>query len=608
MKRTLFISVFCIFLFHISMGQITYKYDSVNRLVQVSSDCTGTKYGYDANGNRTSVTVVSIKTIYSLFDERCGKDGQILITAQDLSAHYQYLWSNGKTTAGITNLPGGSYSVVITEPITGFTCNQSFTIKGIFKDSIAIVPQQIVCNGANNGKARIKIVTPDTLGSYLYHWSTITDTAYTSLDSLTDLKPGTYSVSIRNNKRNCIKTINFTITEPPSIITKITKNDASCPSVSDGNATVEVNGDPANYTFAWTGPFQGTLATPQVSGLPVGNYTLTVTQKETLCALTQSMTIGATLTEATINADGPTTFFDGKGVILSANTAPSYLYQWSKNGTPVTGATTSSYMANEGGLYTVQITANNCTLISAPTTVIALPVDNFTVSTTDETCRTSNNGSIDITAKTSLQYKVTISGTNIATATYPLIQTLHIGTLSAGNYTICIKVDSQDAYKQCYDLVIGEPKDLAVLNVAVNNIAKTITMSLNGGVKYNIEINGQSYTTTESDVTLPMVIGHNKLRITADNLCQGVYERDFILSNGIIVFPNPFDRNITISLGTDMTKRVGVKVYNVTGNIVYSNVLNNEGGFITANLPNLIPGVYSLKLSISNQIFKITRK
>ncbi len=78
---------------------------------------------------------------------------------------------------------------------------------------------------------------------------------------------------------------------------------------------------------------------------------------------------------ATITAAGPTNFCMGGAVVLNANTNPSFTYQWKKNGSNITGATSASYTATTAGNYTVEITNLGCSGISSPTTVVVYTAD-----------------------------------------------------------------------------------------------------------------------------------------------------------------------------------------------------------------------------------------
>jgi hypothetical protein len=60
------------------------------------------------------------------------------------------------------------------------------------------------------------------------------------------------------------------------------------------------------------------------------------------------------------------------GVVLTANPGTGYTYQWSKDGTPINGATSATYSATQAGSYTVSITANTVSQTSSATVAIVV--------------------------------------------------------------------------------------------------------------------------------------------------------------------------------------------------------------------------------------------
>lgn len=75
-----------------------------------------------------------------------------------------------------------------------------------------------------------------------------------------------------------------------------------------------------------------------------------------------------------IAASGPTTFCQGGSVVLQASTGTGYTHQWHKNGTPIAGATATSYTASTSGNYTCYI--GNATCSSGPSNAINVYVSN----------------------------------------------------------------------------------------------------------------------------------------------------------------------------------------------------------------------------------------
>jgi YD repeat-containing protein len=469
----------------------SYKYDAANRLVQISSNCTGTKYTYDANGNRLSITQVSIVTTSTVSDEKCGNDGKIVLTAQSTSANYRYQWSNGKTTAGIEGLAAGNYSVVVTEPITGFTCNQQFTIMPVFKDSLTVIAQAPLCIDGSNGKAKIKIVTPNPKGTYSYRWSNSTDTTFRPLDSLSNLKAGSYYVEVRNSFTACIKKIDFKVDPAVDFIAGISSTLPLCYKASNATANVAVTGNPSQYSYAWTGAGITTKTTQQVKGIPAGAYNVTVTKLTTGCSSTRSITINDLQPIFTILKTDATCFQTSNGtatVQLTAGNTNDYSYTWTG---PKPGILrTSSIISLPAGKYRVtvtQIAGNHCVgvdsvVINEPASIIRDIVVRPT------TCKGQSDGTVEALVSgdaNSYSYSWIYNALNL---TLP-DRTSRVSNLQAGLYTLTVRSRSGDcvASKQ-FEIKDATIDASSVLypNPTTGLITVKLCTMITGSVKYSL--------------------------------------------------------------------------------------------------------------------------
>jgi hypothetical protein len=184
-----------------------------------------------------------------------------------------------------------------------------------------------------------------------------------------------------------------------------------------------------------------------------------------------------------------------------------------------------------------------------------------------------------------------------------------VQNLSAGNYSVCITVAGHTDYMQCDDVIVTEPKDLSVYST-VNNSTNSITLNLQGGANYNVNLNGVQYSTTENQITLSLSKGMNKLTVTTDKECQGVVQKEITVSDKVLIYPNPFESTINLSIGNEVINKATVKIYSAkTGQMLYSKQYLNQSGIIALDLSSLENGLYILNMSLDNSetIYKIMK-
>jgi gliding motility-associated-like protein len=287
-----------------------------------------------------------------------------------------FAWSFGNiTTQNITGLPAGWHYVTVTD-ING--CSRIDSVEVLEPTAIALSTTQVDvgCFGAATGSATVT-ATGGTPG-YTYLWSTNPQQGGATA---TNLSAGTYTVTV-TDLNGCIDTISVTITQPATAvsITDISFTQVSCNGGSDGTATVTATGGVGNYTYAWSSG----QTTQTTTGLPIGTYTVTVTDANG-CSTTGSVTVDepAPITTIFTNVSGSScnSGSDGTATIAASGGVPNgangYTYIW--NTVPAQNGATATGL-NGGQTYSVIVTdANGCTTTNS---VFIPQPDPITLSTT----------------------------------------------------------------------------------------------------------------------------------------------------------------------------------------------------------------------------------
>jgi sugar lactone lactonase YvrE len=240
---------------------------------------------------------------------------------------------------------------------------------------------------------------------------------------------------------------------------------------------------------------------------------------------------------------------------------------------------------------------------------VTLPATNFKISSTSVTCKGSNNGVITITPASPLNYTAVVTGGSF-NQTYHFNSTLNISNLAPATYHVCVSADNLPDAQQCSDLIITEPKDLAVY-ATVNKTVNTVTLALTGSDNYTVKLNGTEYQTSSNSITLPLNKGSNKISVNTDRLCQGTFEQLIDLSGITAPYPNPFQSTLYVNLGEQISTIATISIFNLTdGRQLLSQKFNNMSGVVRLDVANLKTGVYTLNLTLDGKLstFKIVKQ
>ncbi len=170
-----------------------------------------------------------------------GSDGTANIDAISDYPPYQYTWSNTATTANITNLPIGTYTVTVTDLLACTdTVSVTITQASELLETNTITP--VSCFGDDDGMIVLN-VTGGTL-PYSYTWSNGSTNS-----NLTNIIAGNYFVTIKD-ANGCMITDNMNIIQPNDVIVSLPNNFTVCKSL-DYNLQASVTGGANPYTYSW---------------------------------------------------------------------------------------------------------------------------------------------------------------------------------------------------------------------------------------------------------------------------------------------------------------------------------------------------------------------
>jgi hypothetical protein len=388
---------------------------------------TYTVHVTDANACTASISVTitqptALSVSISKTDESCdySNNGTATATGAGGTAGYTYLWQPmGSTTAAVTGLSSGTYTVTVTDS-RGCTANNTTTITQPTALSVSFASQtNVSCKNGSNGA--VTAVPSGGTATYSYAW--LPGGATTA--ARTGLTAGTYTVTARDFQ-GCTATNTVAITEPTTLTAGTTKTDETCDYSNNGTATVSASGGTAAYTYVWQ---HNAATTAMVTGLSAGTYSVIATDAlgctaNTTATITQPLTLSVSfINQVNVSCNGGNN--GSVGTSISGGTA-NYSYLWSPGGQTTSGR--SSLLA---GTYTVTVTdANGCTA-SNSVTITQPTVLSVSISKTDESCNYSNNGT------------ATASGVG-GTAAYTYLwqpmasTTASVTSLSSGTYTVTI--------------------------------------------------------------------------------------------------------------------------------------------------------------------------
>jgi outer membrane protein OmpA-like peptidoglycan-associated protein len=227
----------------------------------------------DAAGQETSAQAslsepssIQVQAVPSQPASTGNADGQATVQASGGAAPYTYTWTNGQTTEIATGLAPGDYQVTVTDA-NGCTATGTVAInENILPLTATVTPTtELTCAGQTNAGARVAV--QGGKAPFRYAWSSGSDGSEVS-----GLAAGNYTVTV-TDAEGTTQTASLSITEPEALTTRTRVVEPASTDGSDGQATVEVSGGTAPYSYAW----DNGQTNADVDGLTPGVHQVTVT-------------------------------------------------------------------------------------------------------------------------------------------------------------------------------------------------------------------------------------------------------------------------------------------------------------------------------------------
>ncbi len=281
---------------------------------------------------------------------QCHQEGKGEITSwvSGGTEPYNYLWSNNDTSANISNINSGSYSLTITDA-NGCSFTKS-TYIGISSLSLSTSVVNPTCNGGDDGEISVTNIYYGT-GPYSYIWDTENSADTTA--TLSDIAAGRYRVTVTDgNGCQVTRTINLADRQALNINYSISPRNCN----SDEDIEINLSGSGGIEPYQYY--YNDNEITSTLIVNSEGEYEVTMTDALG-CETTQIIVISSSETNLEIEANisqpacgGAST---GAAEILVTGGTEPYEFSWSD------GATSQSRDELSPGEYQIEvIDANGC--------------------------------------------------------------------------------------------------------------------------------------------------------------------------------------------------------------------------------------------------------
>lgn len=545
-----------------------------------------------SNSGSVNITFIDIPVVDLGLDVLVCDGNPIVVTAP---AGLTYLWNNSSTNQSITVSTAGTYSVVVTDPIT--MCQNTDSITVLFS------PVVTVELGANinlcTGSAALLDAGYTIGGTYSWFEAANPTIVLGTSQTFSATAAGTYHVVVTNT---CLSTATdfVTVTLIPIPTAVISGTASICEGQSgtlavnltgvapwnvvvfDGNNSVNHNGINTSSVEFTVHPITNTTYT--VSTVTDANGCSNVGTGSAVIVVNAAPIVDLGLSEA---------ICAGETRILDAGVHTSYL--WSDN------STNQTLTVSAEGTYSVTVTnANGCTATdNYVLTVNSLPVINIP----------TNAG---VCLGSTLTLDAGNTGSTFLWNTNATTQTINV--IAADTYSVVVTDANGCSNTASVDVVVNS---LPVVNLGPNatlcfNLNETLQLDAgNVGSTYAWSVPGLTgQTPIVNNTLLPLGVTTVSVTVTDANTCQntGSIVITYEICSGVSeigplssmnIYPNPTKGNLNINFGNTIDQAV-IELIGMNGQLISREEVKGVS-LHTLDLGKIAKGIYSIRIISENQ-------
>jgi SprB repeat len=497
------------------------------------------------------------------------------------------------TSQDLTNQPPGSYTVFVTEN----NCppkSKVFVINPATPITVISTITNILNPGTSSGS--INLTVSGGTGTYSFLWSN-----GTTLQNLSSVAAGTYSVIVKDGNNCEFVSPSYTITSPPAFVVSISQTAfITCNGQSTAALSVTATGGTPNatlplYSYSW---LNNTSTSNSISGLSAGTYTVEVRDFNNIprtasFTITEPTLLDASFAKTNITCNGA-----NNGTITVTPTGGTSTYKYKFTGETVfTSSNTRTSLAP--GIYTCEVKDfNGCTkiinnIIITQPSVLSIASSNITpVSVLGASDGQINISVIGGTSPYTYSWTGTTNTTNNPTG------------LTAGFYTVTVTDNNGCNKSATYEVTLILP-----LTATIN---QTQQISCFGGSNANLAAlpsGGRPpytylWSTGATTNTLSNLgIGNYSVVVTDSNTPQSTtFTANYNVTQPATAISASITAQTNVSCFGNNSGTATVAGAGGTGTYTYSwtNSSNATIGTPTATITGLIAGTYYCKVKDAN--------